>query len=495
LDNPFFIVGRKGAGKTAFLIGAALADDADVVLIKSEDVYLEVNKVRARYERQNGALAADNLVHVWEVLLFHAAMLQIARSERLPTSEDRQRLWSYLCAFDDPASLEVDGLLARVGATIADALLAAPQRLSFREACWSTDPGKGSCSEAAERVRAILGPGGPRSMYVVVDNLEDLHRKLDDYADVVTALFRVASRSATARPGERLPFRTRFAFPAELLPRLRTLAANPEKDFRKRLTIRWTAQELIVVAGNRLRTFVDLYFPNAATQLGLPAAHDLTDAASAEQTLRAFLPRRVANALGSEEDPVAYLMRHTQLLPRHLIIILNEIMSHAVEGLSRDDTPVITNKHVVAGVHDAERLIVEGILTTYEHSYPQIGDALEIIKNRTELTQSVSRLHRLFNEAGVARSGLAFDEFLRAGVAIGAFGITNAAANGRYIVGDFSYTYAGEVRPVEGRDDICVHPLFVSLLFDRHAIQGMSGGSQLPVYPYGSDPAHGDPEV
>jgi hypothetical protein len=495
LEDPFFIVGRKGSGKTAFLIGTALADEADVVLIKSEDVYLEVNKIRARYEQQNGVLAADNLVHVWEVLLFHAAMLQIGQSDRLPNSDARQRLWSYLSALDDPASLEVDGLLARVGATISDALLAAPQKLSFREACWSIDPGKGTGAEAAELVREVLSGGGPRSLYVVIDNLEDLHRKLDAYADVVTALFRVASRSASARPRERLPFRTRFAFPAELLPRLRKLAANPEKDFRKRLTIRWTASELIVVAGNRLRTFIDLYFSNAAAELGLPERHDPADAGAAERTLRALLPSHVTNALGGEEDPVAYLMRHTQLLPRHLIIILNEIMSHAVNGQTSADVPHVTSSHIIAGVHDAERLIADGILTTYEHSYPHIGTALEVIKNRVTLTQSVSRLHKVFNEAGVARSGLAFDEFLEAGVAIGAFGVVNASTNHRYVVGDFSYTYAGEVRPVEDRDEICVHPLFVSMLFDRHAIQEMAGQDQRPIYPYGSDPDHGDPEV
>jgi hypothetical protein len=30
-DNPSYIVGRKGAGKTAFLIGGALVEESDVV--------------------------------------------------------------------------------------------------------------------------------------------------------------------------------------------------------------------------------------------------------------------------------------------------------------------------------------------------------------------------------------------------------------------------------------------------------------------------------
>ena len=35
------------------------------------------------------------------------------------------------------------------------------------------------------------------------------------------------------------------------------------------------------------------------------------------------------NGFGQPEEPIAYIMRHTQLLPRHLIEILNEIIDRA----------------------------------------------------------------------------------------------------------------------------------------------------------------------
>lgn len=495
-ENPSFIVGRKGAGKTAFLIGAALADDADVALIKSEDIYTEVNKLCARYTERNGPIVADSLVHVWEVLLFHAAMLEIARSERLPNSIGRQRVSSYMSAFGDPAHIKSDNLLASVSSEMTNALLIAPQRLSFREACWSINPGRGSLADAAGWTREVLAPVGPKAVYVVVDNLEDLHKKLDEFGDVVTALFRVASRSVIGRKDERLPFRTRFAFPAELLPRLRILAANVEKDFRKRLIIRWTAGELIVIVGNRIRTFLDLYFVTAPGKLGLPERHDPTDRDAAVRTLRAVLPEKVTNGLGGAEDPIAYLLRHTQLLPRHLIIILNEIMSRAVIGLTPDRVPQATEEQVVSGVHDAELDIVEGILTTYSYEYPKMAEALEMIKNHVNVVEPASRLHKIFNEASVARVGLSFDEFLDGCLAVGALGVVVADnSDGRYVQGEFSYTFAGDVRPVEARDQVCVHPLFVTRLFDRHSVADLVRNRARPVYPYGSDPEHVDSEI
>jgi hypothetical protein len=372
VDDPSYIVGRKGSGKTAFLLGGALAHEAEVVLLKSEDVFFVVDKLRQRYAATHGALVTDNLVNVWEVLLFHAAMWQIAVSERIPYSEARGRVWTYMSAFGDPVRLEPDTLLARVAARLADSLLTADDGLSFREACWSIDAGRGPLEEAAISAREILADVGSDAVYVVIDNLEDLHRHLHRVEDVVTALLRVTSRAPVVAASRRLPFKTRFAFPAELLPRLRVLAANAEKDFLHYVKIKWTAAELIVVAGNRLRMFLDLYFEQAPKALGLPEDHDPADREAAERTLRALLPATVPNGLGSEEDPVAYIMRHTQLLPRQLIQILNEIVQQTARRTPKDRIPRVTHDEIYEGIRAAEGRIVEAILSTDSYEFPAL---------------------------------------------------------------------------------------------------------------------------
>jgi hypothetical protein len=495
-NNPYFIVGRKGAGKTAFLLGGAVAEGADYVMIASEDVYTEVSKLRFRYVRENGPVAADSLVHVWEVLLFHAAMLAIVQSENVSFPSERQSVLTYMSAFHArPEELKPSQLLASVTAAITDRLLTS-RGLSFRDACWSIDPGRGPFVEAAAQARALLERQKPGAVWVVVDNLEDLHAKLDDFRDVVTALFRVAIRGQTQPKAERLPFRTRFAFPAELLPRLSELSANPEKDLRQRLIIRWTASELCVIAGNRIRLFLDLYYPGAYRRLGLSAQHDPSDRDDAEKTLRAVLPEEIRNGLAGSEQSVAYLMRHTQLLPRHLIMLLNEILAKAVAASDGETPPRATSEQVLSGVHNAEMVIVPGILATYKYEFPYIEQALRRFKNHMEMVEDASTLHRLFNDASLQRVGIDFDEFLEACLAIGALGVVrDEDPNGRYVQGDFAYTFANDVRPKEDRDRVCVHPLFISRLFDDRTLKAMAKARVRPIYPYGSDPEHRDHNV
>jgi hypothetical protein len=487
-DDPFFIIGRKGAGKTAFLVGAALADQVDVILVRSESIYLEVQRVAAHSRERFGPPVADNVVHVWEALLFHVAMLQMTRSRHLPQSESLRRIWGYMSSFGDPGEMSVEGLLAAVAAQMLEGVGHARPELSFREASWALRTDRGSLEDASAHAREVLGVKGRGSMFVVVDNLEDLHRNLDEFTDVITALFRLPSRSVITGK-EKLPFTARFAFPAELLPRLRMLAANPDKDFRRRLTIKWTAKELIRVAGHRLRKFLDVYFPDAPSHLGLPAEHHAADSEAAERTLKALLPEKIENGIGGTERPIAYLMRHTQLLPRHLITILNEIMKLAARRVGRDGVPRAHVEDVVSGIVEAENVIVEGILTTYSAVFPEMPGALERLKNEVNLVEPVSQLHHIYNRTRGRRSGLEFSDFLEAGLAMGAFGIVEEdSTQDRYVTGRFSYTARRPMKAVEDRDSVCVHPLFVTLLFDPGAMRRLRG--QASVYPYGSDPQH-----
>lgn len=337
-DDPVYVVGRKGSGKTAFLVGTAFVDGAKVILIKSEDAYHEIERLRIRYAREVGPLFAENLAHVWQVLLTHAAMLLSCRVPGLRHTGEGRLIASYLSSYGNPSSLEPGRLLARVGSALSDVLVRSIPGLTVEEMCASlrTDV---ATYEVAHRSFVDLIERERVRLYVVVDNLEDLHVHVAELRTTLSGLFRATREFAGTADAQ--PFKVRFAFPAELVQRLRDLTANPEKDFLDYLVIRWTAAELMTIAGNRLRRYLDLYHQDDLGRLGLPRQHDERDHQMAEATLRSLLPRGgMRTGLGSDEDPVAYIMRHTQLLPRHLIQILNEILSRSARH--RRGVPVAT---------------------------------------------------------------------------------------------------------------------------------------------------------
>lgn len=487
-DDPVYVVGRKGSGKTAFLVGTAFVNRAEIILIKSEDAYHEVERLRQRYSRAIGPLFADNLSHVWKVLLTHAAMLLAYRIRRLRSTSEGRKISSYLSAYGNPDHLEAGQLLARVGGALSEALAETEVGLTFEESCTALRSDTGYYLDARDALTELLVRTGEQ-LYVMVDNLEDLHSHVDDLRVTLSALFRTTRDHANSLQAE-LPFRVRFAFPAELLRRLRDLTMNPEKDFLDYLTIRWTAGELITLAGNRLRRYLELYHRENLKRLGLPQQHDARDLHLAERTLRALLPEDdIRTGLGAVEDPVAYIMRHTQLLPRHLIQILNEVLRRSARR--SDSLPRATPDDVLNGVKRAEHRIVEGVLASYSHDHPYLPDALAKLKNHMSSTLTCSELHRAFNMSGAAKSGLEYGTFLDAALEVGVLGVVEDAT-ARYTVGRFSYTVAGGLRPVEGLDAVCVHPLFMYRLFDQGGIRRLADLGVKPVYPYGTDPAQAD---
>jgi hypothetical protein len=163
---------------------------------------------------------------------------------------------------------------------------------------------------------------------------------------------------------------------------------------------------------------------------------------------------------------------------------LNEILARSARHCA--GVPIATPQDVVDGVREAELRIVDGILSSYSHDYPFMATALGYLKNHIPNTLTCSDLHRAFNAAGVARSGVDYNDFLEAALDVGVLGIVERSTS-RYSIGRFSYTFAETLRPVEDEDQVCVHPLFMFRLFDRGGIRRLREQGRLPVYPYGSD--------
>jgi hypothetical protein len=183
------------------------------------------------------------------------------------------------------------------------------------------------------------------------------------------------------------------------------------------------------------------------------------------QDLRAFwqrfLPPMHANRYGSEEETMTYILRHTQLLPRQLLLILQRVIvgsHHATGGYRSFSRHAITN-----AVESTEPLIASEILRAFAHVYPNAEQLCKPVFANFLTVFSFDELEDKWRKKG-RRVAAAFDtDFGMPQFAemLLRMGIVGAAADEteRYFEGRFAYDAFQPVNIGEGHM-LCLHPIF-----------------------------------
>lgn len=484
-SRPAYIVGRKGAGKTAFLLSSTLHGGPPTEEIQTDKIYHEMNSVLCQYQKSRGQLFVKQTADIWLALFDQLAMFHAYRTASNQDShDDLQILWDYLGPVDDAAddSTHVaERYLTDLRKRITDESL-----IGLDEVLHGHERNGVSVTCARKAMDAILRTRG-QPLIIVMDNLEDLHRHLLTLQDVLSGMFAAVGKVVAGNNDDR-PYGLQICLPSELFDQLHAISAAPVKDFRgSYLKIYWTASELLKLAGTRLRLYLDTHHPDRLDGL-LRRADRLSEHEPAIALLRAALPDGMVNGFGTPEEPVAYLLRHTQLLPRQLIEILNGVFTAGDNG----STPwKVTPEAVLAGTRSAEDLIVKDILAAHSGPYPYAREALNKLSNRLDICFPARQLHKVFNQEGIAKiTNLDFDEFLTMLFTLGVVGVRFDRTE-RYNKALFQYTFDTILNADEGSDQLCFHPLF-TLDLHRRSLRRLREANALVTYPEGCDPTDAD---
>lgn len=483
--HPTYIIGRKGSGKTAFLVGSLYGRTSNYEILRTETIYHEMLKVLHVYRRDHAQLFVDQAADIWMALFEQVAVFHTWRTAtQSDPHSDLQTLTDYI---------------SRDGNGPANSTHAAEQFLRELTRHITEDSGLGlgeliarvtnngiQFERAKKAMRTVL-EHRDQPVIIVMDNLEDLHLRLHELTEVLSGLFRCAGR-VVAQNLDNKPYGLQICLPSELYDKIHEIVAAPEKDLQGRyLKIYWTAHELLRLTGARLGLFLRTHHPMQWETLQIQAKRvDESDPAIA--LLRAALPRRIHSGLQIEEDPLGYLLRHTQLLPRHLIEILNSVFSRPDRG----STPWAVTPHaVIAGTRYAERLLVSGILNAYQASYPAATAALHRLTGKLDICFPVNTLHKVYNQQGIKKlTHLDFDGFLSMLFGLGVLGV-RFSQTGRYNKAHFQYTFDHALTCQEDSDYLCFHPLFTRYLLER-SIPRLRQERARATYPYGCDPKDED---
>jgi hypothetical protein len=516
-----YVIGRKGAGKTAFVTAPKLDADAVAVELPSADVYQGVFDLVSGLVYGGTRMFPEHTARLWRHLAWSAVLAEVARSGPSDSDggaggADEHRIVREFAAslgngtVPGDAHAAVSAYLRRLGV-----VLGADKPSGGLGDLLNSVSGNGwSIVQAIEAGTRILRDRTARYV-LIVDSLEhylgDLPTTDYQQAERVAfeGLFRFVGGDGT-QPDR--AFDIRFAFPAEMWTVLEKVSANPIKDFHRRVLVHWSARELITLIGNRLNLYCHLYEPEMAgragvlggTRAGAGRGHpDQTEKDprpspigydDARRLIDVVLPTTVTNSFGGQEDTVAYLLRHTQLLPRHLITILNCVW-HAQAAHDPGAPVPVKPIAVVEGVRQGEHEIVNDILASFSGVHPTARLCCERVLPNLGNTLTEGELHRVYNQNGIRKdTGLDFRQFVRTLLQIGCLGrVVDDKSTRRYVVGEFEYTRAGSLH-IDADEIFCIHPVFAEAFDGRHATGRQS---QLPdnvrrlvkpIYPFGSDP-------
>jgi hypothetical protein len=275
---------------------------------------------------------------------------------------------------------------------------------------------------------------------------------------------------------ERSPCIFRCCIPAEKYHVLMSLSQNPLKDFAGGLLLHWDAGELVQLSAKRYATYLKHYEPYFyAREID---SLDLGKREHAFAFWKKILPHEITNLNGFTESPIAYILRHTQLLPRHFLWILSNILSISI--LRNSNTYAnIRNEDIVGGIRLSERLISTQILEAYQSSdLPAVSACEQVIK---ELNTKFGWSE--FDAVVAKRQGDLEDynrgEIMQTLIEIGAIGRVIGETR-RYYIAIFEYMVPHRLL-VRETDSFCVHPVFTETYQAKSRYEGAK-----PIYTYWS---------
>ena len=460
-SRPSIIIGRRGSGKTYYL--------RSVFFDRQYDYYVEIRtphvlgQVASAIQKLSSEVVFSEMVsELWDMILWIAVFLEIRKHPLLPPNE-LNIIKRYL-----------DKVGVRNADTVEDALQDVAQMLERVAGRNETTKLASFCEDrvSLEDAKSVVLKNlqsKQKKFAILMDSLDDFRLDIDSVGYALQGLLKIVG--SMNKPRDIVDIR--FCLPSELYPRFMELSSNPNKDFRRALKLQWSASELLLIGAQRLMLYLALNHKELYKKF---IRLDLTKRADALDLFNVVLPEKITNRTGYQEETISYILRHTQLLPRHLIILLNSIFRD-----NRSNQFPLRAERIIHGIQQVEEAMVGEIFVAFNLIYPNAKITCRKCLPELGHKFTVPDLHRVFTRYGKAVFGsddlLSFQRML---LEIGAVGrVIPGSDKDLYTKGNFEYTVSHQLS-ISQDDELCVHPLFSGIF------QG-GGQQERPVYPYGSN--------
>jgi hypothetical protein len=293
-----------------------------------------------------------------------------------------------------------------------------------------------------------------RNAVILFDSLDDYKVGASDEDRIVGALLRYVSQFNFQNQNMRL----KVAFPSEIFPEIQRASKNPLKDFPNYGLLSWSSMELAQIAAFRYSIFLEHFSPDVYREI---EDIDINQRDGTHKFWEIFFSDEQTNRYGQSESAMIYMLRHTQLLPRQLLRILERVVlsSNRRTGGYR----LLTKEAVSESIENMETVIAGEIFSAYINIFPYAQMFCKAILGRFPTVFSYDELEDRFRKVANTmgerwRSELELHDFIDMLLRMGILGEVVRETD-RYMESKFSYNML--IPSVIGdKELLCIHPLF-----------------------------------
>lgn len=443
--ETYLIIGRRGSGKTAlsqyFSFQKVLVDPI-YIDVDEPSVYQQVLHDIASRASEIREIAIPRLKRVWEYVLW-CVMFEHTRDQSTLIAE----------ACDETCST---GRVSHLINTIIDRLLTSlredgDKRIDARIQQLLTD------DRASAARREVLRLSQKRPIIIAVDTLEKYDVWNEALMSAMAGLIQCAAEFNLEYGPQNINLKVFMS--GEVFPYLQEeVVQNPLKSIKNPVYLLWRPKDLLRLISWRFYNYLkdsNMLRAESKEDIRWDRYHDVL-----EKMWVPYFGYKLANSRNQTEHSFPYVLRHTQMRPRQLILLCNAI---AKRSLAAGRFPVFSEEDIRLGIKDAESSLASEIINSFSSVYQHVStivDALmkmpmvfmgnELDKRARQSasewpagTYSPARFRRLVAELGI----------------VGRVRRHNVEAG--YIDADFEYSLK-ERLPITHRDECVIHPMFYS---------------------------------
>lgn len=437
----YLIVGRRGAGKTALShffsfqkqMRSAIAIDVD-----EPDAFSQVLEQITKGTAQSREVAVPKIAKVWEFVLWLIIFREL--------KEEDPRIRA-ACIFGDKSGrvssfirYSLKALLNRLLQTKDDLL----DQLELIIADERIKAGKAAVLELTRR----------KSVIVAIDTLENYD--INDAAMMRATAGLIQCGSDFNREYANKGIHLKIFVMAEVFPYIKEeIVLNTLKFVRNEVYLHWRPKDLL-----RLISWRFYHYLGAIGKLADESKNidwdDYNDVR--EKMWNPYFGNSLRDRQDITELTFPYVLRHTQMRPRQLIVLCNAIAAQAERDRS---FPWFRPEAIKSAIVQGQNDLADEIFNSYSSVYPKVGRIVEALSGLPMIFKGNELDKRAPLTASEWQAGeyspLAFRQLVAELGVVGRVRSVNEKAG--FVEADFEYSLEGRL-PLLVTDYCVIHPMF-----------------------------------